>query len=675
LEGEVKTFVHRRMAQARTGKDRCMNREKGRLRVGDWFALSVGLLAVSLVILLVLLFAGALFNADDLLTWLLALVGIVAVAGWYQDKLARAEEEKAAMSTREREERERHEQSMKERERTARLERAHRAERHWAGELRSQVARLHREQGALGHTGDIRELVLQTAVQLVDAEKGILLSREDEDGDGDFDTVCHTGFKHDPTGSAVAQAFAGRVLRHDETVREDDSRELRKEGRTAADEELENLLAIPIFIQEDFSGVVLCANRDEGFEELDDDVLLALGDHAGAVLDNGRLQGEMRDTYVSIVRMLAEAIEAKDPSTRLHSEEVAGYVSAVADRLDIGAARREELVVASLLHDVGKIGISERILLKPGPLTPDERDTIEMHPRIGFHLVQQVPALDGIGQAVLHHHERFDGDGYPGGLAGEEIPLEARVVCVADCFSAMTSPRPYRDPFSMDEALGELERCAGTHFDPRVVTLFVDEVRRRPPGARPAVGDGLDSALEDQEIRALRNGNEPVLGYGPVGAVDNLTLLYSFRHMHEATAAAAENAAITRNPFAVVLLELTELAEINARGGFAAGDRVITEAARAMGHAAARARGTACRYGGRRLALLVPDYVLEPASALGRDLEIELQMAAGITHTSAAVWQPGDSGDSVIERARIGLALSEISAPESPAPDAPAAGV
>ncbi|MGI8846207.1 MAG: HD domain-containing phosphohydrolase, partial [Thermoleophilaceae bacterium] len=392
-------------------------------------------------------------------------------------------------------------------------------------------------------------------------------------------------------------------------------------------------------------------------------------DHAGAVLDNGRLHGEMRDTYISIVRMLAEAIEAKDPSTRLHSEEVAGYVSAVADRLDIESERREELVVASLLHDVGKIGISERILLKPGPLTPEERDAIEMHPRIGFHLVQQVPALEGIGQAVLHHHERYDGEGYPSGLAGEEIPLEARVVCVADSFSAMTSTRPYRQPLATEEALTEIERCAGTHFDPRVVALFVDEVRRRPPDARPAVGDGLDAMLEDPEIRARRDGSEPVLGYGPVGAVDNLTLLYSFRHMHEATAAAAENAAVTHNPFAVVLLELTALAEINGREGFAAGDHVITEAARAMSHAAARARGTACRYGGRRLALLVPDYALEPAAALGRDLEIDLQMAAGTTRTSAAVWQPGDSGDSVIERARMGLALSEIQAQEPRAPE------
>jgi HD-GYP domain-containing protein (c-di-GMP phosphodiesterase class II) len=268
------------------------------------------------------------------------------------------------------------------------------------------------------------------------------------------------------------------VLKRAETVREDDSSTLRAEKRTTADEEIHNLLAIPIFIGEDFSGVVVCANRDGGFEELDDDVLLALGDHAGAVLENGRLQGELRSSYVSTVRMLSEAIEVKDPSVRLHSEEVANYVAAVAVNLAIEPRRREELVIASLLHDVGKIGISERILLKPGPLTKEERSTIQLHPRIGFRLVEQVPSLDSIAPAVLHHHERFDGDGYPAGLAGEQIPIEARVICVADSFSAMTSQRPYRAAMELEDACAELEPgwCG---------TSWRRSARARPPARRP----------------------------------------------------------------------------------------------------------------------------------------------------------------------------------------------
>ena len=436
-------------------------------RASAWLAGTAIALAVGLVLILVLLITGALLDsADDLVTVFLGAVAVAALVGWWQDKLARAERDRVEAAERERADRKRHDEHMRELKTRARLERARTAERGWAEELRSQVARMHRQQSTLTQTGDVRELVLQTAVQLVEAERGLLLSRRDMDNDGDFDMVCQTGFEHDATHSAVAQEFAGRVLRRDETVREDDSRELRGEGRNPADDEIDNLLAIPIFIQDDFEGVVLCANRDGGFEDLDDEVLLALGDHAGAVLENGRLQGEMRSAYMAIVRMLAEAIEAKDPATRLHSEDVAEYVRAVAADLGLEPQQREELLIASLLHDVGKIGVSERILLKPGPLTPDERAAMQLHAKIGEHLVRQVPALHSIASAVLHHHERWDGTGYPDGLAGDQIPLDARVISVADAFSAMTSARPYRETVSPEAACLELERCAGDAVRP-----------------------------------------------------------------------------------------------------------------------------------------------------------------------------------------------------------------
>ncbi len=166
-----------------------------------------------------------------------------------------------------------------------------------------------------------------------------------------------------------------------------------------------------------------------------------------------------------------------------HGEEVASYVTAVADRLGLEPRRREELVYAALLHDLGKIAISESILLKPSELSAEERGVIQLHPRIGAELVRQVAALRAIGPAVEHHHERWDGTGYPGGLAADAIPVEARVLAVADAFSAMTADRPYRAALSFDEACAELERCAATQFDPMCVRLFVEEARRRPPNA------------------------------------------------------------------------------------------------------------------------------------------------------------------------------------------------
>ncbi|MEA2458531.1 MAG: hypothetical protein QOC95_1503, partial [Thermoleophilaceae bacterium] len=231
----------------------------------------------------------------------------------------------------------------RERELRARVERSRRAEKEWNRELRSQITSMHRERGLLGDTDDIRALVLHIAVTLLEAEKGILLSRVDRDGDGDLDMICAEGFENDPRDSALAQRFASAVIEQDQTIRED-GHEVDQETGTAADREIDNLVAIPIYVQDQFSGVVVCANKDGGFRDYDDDVLLALGDHAGAVLDNGRLRGDLRAAYLSTVKLLAEAIEAKDPFLRGHSDEVSEYVASVADKMGVERSRREGLV-------------------------------------------------------------------------------------------------------------------------------------------------------------------------------------------------------------------------------------------------------------------------------------------------------------------------------------------
>jgi diguanylate cyclase (GGDEF)-like protein len=313
-------------------------------------------------------------------------------------------------------------------------------------------------------------------------------------------------------------------------------------------------------------------------------------------------------------------------------------------------------VFGSLLHDVGKIGISERILLKPAALTPEERTLIQLHPRIGYRLIEQVPALRPIAPAVLHHHERYDGDGYPEGLAGENIPLEARIICVADSFSAMTAERPYRRRMSLADACAELERCAGTQFDPHVVEAFVAEVRRNPMS-----GNGRTSAaMEDPEVDRHRDGGEPVLGFGAHAIIDNLTLLYSHRYFHEMAERAAERAA-GGEPFSVILVELTEVAHLNRLEGYTAGDEAIQAAAKAVQRAAVVCGGTACRYSGRRLALIAPGTdehaAQELAATIAADLHGGRRVAVG-----AAMWQPGDSGFDVVARARLAVAPAIVPA-------------
>ena len=638
------------------------------------FALATALLAAGALTFVWLVADGQVRARALALVAVMLLGGIAALLGWrhaLRSALALASVEDAgrreleqALRDREREleeaqaarERERA-AAEKEREREAAeaerrvqvLQEARLAERDWNRELRRKIAKVQQERGPLGDTTDVRELVLRTAITLLGAEKGLLLSREDLDHDGDLDLVAAVGFENDPEHSAVAQLFATKVLAHDETVRVDDASELELENRHAADDEIDNLVAIPIYISDRFGGVVICANKPGGFREHDDDVLLALGDHAGAVLQNARLHGELRTAYLTTIRMLGDAIEIKDPFLRGHSEEVSRYVAAVADELGLDPKRREELVFGSLLHDVGKIGISERILLKPGALTREERSVIELHPRIGYRLVEQVPALRRIATGVLHHHERFDGDGYPSGLRGEDIPLEARIIGVADAFAAMTADRPYKARMTPDEACQELERCAGTQFDPEIVKLFVAEVRAHPPLAEAA--DMLEAALGDPELETRLDENEPLLGFGALAVVDNLTLLYTHRYFHDVARAEAQRAEVQGRPFAVFMVELTNLEQINRTDGYRAGDDALQAVARAVEQVGSGFAGTAARFSGKCIALLAPGVDEASVDQVADDISSRLVDGPSV-HVSTAVWRRGDTGDDVIARSK-----------------------
>ena len=299
---------------------------------------------------------------------------------------------------------------------------------------------------------------------------------------------------------------------------------------------------------------------------------------------------------------------------------------------------------------MGKIGISERILLKPGPLTPEERATVETHARIGARLIEQVPALREIAPAILHHHEWWNGEGYPAGLRGEQIPLEARIIGVVDAFASMLANRAYREALSLEEACDELKRCAGTQFDPTVVRLFVEEIRRRPPGS-PGERDALSIALADPELASRVPPDGHLLGSGAFSTVDNLTLLYGHRYLHDTARAEAERAEVQRKPFAAIVVELTGLGALNGGDGYAAGDDAIRVVAEAVQRVARRCGGTAARESGKRICLLVPGADEATAERLGDEVLGELEDGESVRITAAA-WRPGDSGDDVIARAR-----------------------
>ncbi|MFI6400742.1 HD-GYP domain-containing protein [Streptomyces sp. NPDC050548] len=189
--------------------------------------------------------------------------------------------------------------------------------------------------------------------------------------------------------------------------------------------------------------------------------------------------------HQATIRALVQAVDIKDGYTRGHSERVGQASMMIARELGMDDSRVEVLRFAGILHDVGKLGVPTRLLRKDGPLTPEERRVIELHPEYGHEIVRGIGFLGEARAAVLHHHERLDGSGYPYGLLGSQIPESARVVAVADAFDAMTSTRSYRRARPVPAALAELERCAGAQFDPRMVAALMLALGKY--GWRPAV--------------------------------------------------------------------------------------------------------------------------------------------------------------------------------------------
>lgn len=181
----------------------------------------------------------------------------------------------------------------------------------------------------------------------------------------------------------------------------------------------------------------------------------------------------LRTSYMATVRALCNAVEARDAYTGKHAERVAAYGLAIARGTGTRIARDPEIEFGFLLHDVGKVAVPDAILFKPAPLTPEERLVMERHPVVGWEIVRDIDFLGDAKVVVRHHHERWDGRGYPDGLAGEEIPLAARVFCVADVLDALTTTRPYRRPSTLQDARAIIREGAGSHFDPDVVDTFL----------------------------------------------------------------------------------------------------------------------------------------------------------------------------------------------------------
>ncbi len=235
-------------------------------------------------------------------------------------------------------------------------------------------------------------------------------------------------------------------------------------------------LTVAIRVNGETWGVLNIEHLDTHAFDADDVVFADLvAAHVGAALDRARLRGELESTFMTTLAALCDALEQKDAYTAAHAHDVADLSEGVAARLGLSAEDVRTVRYAALLHDIGKIGIRTEILNKPGKLTEDEFAEMKQHTLIGQRILEPIPFFSGIHRLVRWAHERWDGGGYPDGIAGEEIPLGARIICACDAFHAMTSDRPYRGAMPLSDALAELGRHAGTQFDPKVVEALVYE--------------------------------------------------------------------------------------------------------------------------------------------------------------------------------------------------------
>lgn len=249
------------------------------------------------------------------------------------------------------------------------------------------------------------------------------------------------------------------------------------------------VLAAPIFLKKKVIAVLAIFKGDNktNFTNSDRNLLEVMANQAGIIIQNRHLYSEQQLFIEQMVTALIESIDAKDPYTRGHSDRVNSFSIAIGEAMGLSEHSLKTLYWASHLHDLGKIGVPDVILTKKGKLTDEEFTVIKMHPDRGYNILKDIKYLKESLPGIRHHHERYDGTGYPQGLKGKEIPLHARIIAVADTYDAMTSTRSYRAARSQEETIEEIKRVAGTQLDKRVVQTWIQIINDSMPAAK-AIG-------------------------------------------------------------------------------------------------------------------------------------------------------------------------------------------
>jgi len=323
----------------------------------------------------------------------------------------------------------------------------------------------------------VLEQIVQLSVALIGGKLSSLMLLDEEKQE--LVIVASQGLSEQYTSKEnikVGQSIAGMVITEGRPIAVPDIRSDPRHAypELAAREGLCSMLSVPLCLKDGIIGVLnIYTEKVHLFSQHEINLFTSLASQAAIAIENARLFESLEQIYLEVITALASAIDARDSYTHGHSNRVTEYAVAIAEEMGLEPYEVDVIRNASILHDVGKIGIRESILHKPGKLTKDEVREMQYHPYIGYKILQSVKLLEPVLPLVYHHQEHFDGGGYPEGLKGDAIPLGSRIIAVADAFEAMTSDRPYRLTLASEVALAELRELSGKQFDPVVVDAFM----------------------------------------------------------------------------------------------------------------------------------------------------------------------------------------------------------
>jgi HD-GYP domain-containing protein (c-di-GMP phosphodiesterase class II) len=336
-----------------------------------------------------------------------------------------------------------------------------------------------RQVGAVIELGQLVEQIILMTQQTMKAAASSVILLDEAGRNLVFDIAeGAVGGKLSQVKMDTQSGIAGWVVRHGKPIIVNnvaDNPEWNKSFDKTTGFVTKSIICVPLIAHRQTLGVLEVINKldGSGFTEQDLDTLVCVASTAAITIENNRLQKSVLDAYKSTIKALAAAIDAKDPYTRGHSQRVVEYALLIGRSLSFCQDELDVIEYAGILHDVGKIGIPDRILTKPGKLTAEEYSIVRKHPVMSANIIDGVPFLKAVQGPVLHHHERYDGAGYPEGLNGDKIPMGAMILAVADTFDAITTNRPYRAALSIDFAIQELCKCSGNQLCPTVVEAFV----------------------------------------------------------------------------------------------------------------------------------------------------------------------------------------------------------